>query len=74
MKRHANTHAHTVVLARYYAQQAIKEQWKAEGKRPVHIEVSELYRAANDYLQLHEPELFAKARATLERFARRGKL
>jgi hypothetical protein len=41
-------------LARYYALQAVKQQWKDRGKRLP--EFGELRREANDYLDNH-PEL-----------------
>ena len=49
-----------MTLARYYAKQAVKRELQAQGVKLVHVEASELSRAANDYLDNH-PELIAFA-------------
>jgi hypothetical protein len=62
-----------MTLARYYAKQAVKEQWRAAGLKLRHVEVSELSRAANVYLDNH-PELIAIATERCRDFVKRGLL
>jgi hypothetical protein len=47
-----------MTLARYFARQAVKAQWRAAGLRPQDIETSKLAQAADGYLDNH-PELIA---------------
>ena len=42
--------ANEMTLAIYYARQAVKAKWKAQGKRYCQIDASELMRAARDWL------------------------
>ena len=46
----------TLILARYYACKAVKEQWRAEGRKPQYIEPREISLHARLYLDQH-PEL-----------------
>jgi hypothetical protein len=63
--------AQVMTLARYYAKQAVKAQWKAQGKRLYSVEVSDLTREARVYLALH-PELFDFAAARYQDFIKRS--
>jgi hypothetical protein len=58
-------------LARYYALQAVKQQWKDRGKRLP--EFGELRREANDYLDNH-PELIEFATERYRYFVESGYL
>jgi hypothetical protein len=57
------------VLARYYAKQAVKEQWRAQGRKLQDLKCSELNRATEAYLSQHREELITKACASLRIFA-----
>jgi hypothetical protein len=61
-----------MTLARYYAKQAIKAQWRSQGIRWQYAEASELAHEARTYLSDH-PELIERACASLERFAQQRK-
>jgi hypothetical protein len=61
-----------MTLARYYAKQAVKAQWRSRGLKPEHAG-NELAQATNAYLDQHLAELIAKACAALEIFAQRAK-
>jgi hypothetical protein len=58
-------------IARYYALQAVKQQWKDQGKRLP--DFGELRREANDYLDNH-PELIEFATERYRDFVKRGLL
>jgi hypothetical protein len=58
-------------LARYYALQAVKQQWKDRGKRLP--EFGELRREANDYLDNH-PELIEFATERYRSLVASGRL
>ena len=49
-----------MVLARYYAREAVKRELYSQGIKLVHVEAGEITRAANVYLDNH-PELIVKA-------------
>src|SRR5262249_21244415 len=53
--------AATMTLARYYAQRAVKSQFKAHGLKPQYMERRDIVAAANKYLSEH-PELIEQAR------------
>jgi hypothetical protein len=57
------------VLARYHAKQAVKEQWRAQGRKLQDLNCRELNRATEAYLSQHREELIAKACASLRIFA-----
>jgi hypothetical protein len=59
------------IIARYYALQAVKQQWKDRGKRLP--EFGELRREANDYLDNH-PELIEFATERYQDCVKRGLL
>ena len=61
--------SNTMVLARYYAKQAVKEQWRRQGLKPHHIVASQLTLAADAYLNQHREELVERACAALSNFA-----
>jgi hypothetical protein len=65
--------AQVMTLARYYAKQAVKAQWLGQGIKLVHVEASELSRAANVYLDNH-PELIAFATERYRSFVESGQL
>ena len=65
--------SNTMVLARYYAKQAVQEQWKRQGLKPHHIVASQLNLAADAYLDQHREELVERARAALTTFAQKRK-
>jgi hypothetical protein len=65
--------SNTMVLARYYAKQAVQEQWKRQGLKPHHIVASQLNLAADAYLDQHREELFQRACAALTTFAQKRK-
>jgi hypothetical protein len=60
-----------MTLARYYAKQAVKEQWQRRGVKPHHIVASELSRQADAYLDQH-PELIALATERYKDFVKRS--
>jgi hypothetical protein len=62
--------ANEMTLATYYARQAVKAQWKKQGKRHSQIEAGELQKAAADWLKEH-PELVWLAGANLNNFVQR---
>jgi len=66
-------HTRSVVLARYCAKQAVKEQWRRQGLRPHQVAASLLHQAAEAYLDQHREELITKACAALTTFARNRK-
>jgi hypothetical protein len=65
--------SNTMVLARYYAKQAVQEQWKRQGLKPHHIVASQLNLAADAYLDQHREELFERACAALRIFDQKRK-
>ena len=54
--------AATMTLARYYAQRAVKSQFKAQGLKVAYMKRRDIVVAANKYLSEH-PELIERARA-----------
>jgi hypothetical protein len=62
-----------MTLARYYAKQAVKEEWKRQGLRPHHIVANHLNQAAENYFDQHREKLIARACAALAIFAQKGK-
>jgi hypothetical protein len=58
-------------IARYYALQAVKQQWKDRGKRLP--DFGELRREANDYLDNH-PEVIEFATERYRSFVESGRL
>ena len=60
-------------VARWLARKAMKAEWLAQGFKLQTIEVRELNRAAEDYLNQNREAFLAEARAYLERFAQRAK-
>jgi hypothetical protein len=73
MTAQVSTRSNTMVLARYYAKQAVKEEWKRQGLRPHHIAASQLNLAADAYLTAH-PELIAFATEQYQSFVESGRL
>jgi hypothetical protein len=63
--------AQVMILARYYAKQAVKAQWQRQGIKVHHVKASELAPAANVYLTNH-PELIAFATERYRYFVERG--
>lgn len=53
-----------MILARYYAKQAVKAEWRAQGLKPQYIEPCDLAKAARAYLSEH-PELIERAKVVL---------
>ena len=66
--------SNTMVLARYYAKQAVQEQWKRQGLKPHHIVASQLNLAADAYLDQHREELIALATERYRSFVESGRL
>jgi hypothetical protein len=64
--------ASEMTLARYYAKQAVKAQYQAQGLKLHNVKAVEINRAAETYLSNH-PELITKACATLTTLAQRAK-
>jgi hypothetical protein len=62
-----------MTLARYYAKQAVKAQWRAAGLKLQDFKASELNRATEAYLSEHRGELITKAGALLTTLAQRAK-
>jgi hypothetical protein len=60
-----------MTLARYYAKQAVKAEWKRQGLRPHHIVASQLNQEADAYLAAH-PELLDLATARYQDFVKRS--
>jgi hypothetical protein len=60
-------------LARYYAKQAVKEEWKRQGLRPHHIVANHLNQAAENYFDQHREKLIARACAALRIFEQKRK-
>ena len=65
--------SNTMVLARYYAKQAVQEQWKRQGLKPHHIVASQLNLAADAYLDQHREKLIERACAALRIFDQKRK-
>jgi len=65
--------AHVFTLARWLARKAVKAEWRDQGLRLQSIEPGELNSAAAAYLEEHRGDLFAQARAYLERIAQKRK-
>jgi hypothetical protein len=63
-----------MTLARYYAKQAVKAQWQAQGLKLQNIEASEISQAANAYLDQHLAELVAFATERYLSFVESGRL
>jgi hypothetical protein len=63
-----------MTLARYYAKQAVKAEWKRQGLKPHHIVASQLNRAADAYLDQHREELIALATERYRSFVESGRL
>jgi hypothetical protein len=65
--------ASEMTLARYYAKQAVKAQWRDRGLKLQDLKSSELNQATEAYLSQHREELITKACASLRIFAQRAK-
>ena len=63
-----------MTLARYYAKQAIKAQWRRQGIKLHHVEASELAQAADAYVSQHREELIAFASERYRSFVESGRL
>ncbi|MGC2078360.1 MAG: hypothetical protein WA728_20465 [Xanthobacteraceae bacterium] len=50
------------ILARLAAKKAVKEKLRGEGRRLSLVFPAEITRLANEYLALHQTELFSEAR------------
>ena len=61
-----------ITLARYYAKQAVKEQWRAAGLKLQDFGASELNRTAETYLHQHREELIALATERYQSFVESG--
>jgi len=66
-------HQHGEGLARYFAKQAVKEQWKRQGLRPHHIVASQLNQEAQVYFDQHREKLVERACAALRIFDQKRK-
>jgi len=62
-----------MVLARYYAREAIKRELRSQGVKLIHVEASEITRAANQYIEDH-PEIVAFATKRYRSFVESGRL
>jgi hypothetical protein len=49
-------------LSPLVSQDAVKQEWRAQGRRPEYAEASEIGAAANAYFAQHREELIAEAR------------
>jgi hypothetical protein len=58
----------TMVLARFYAKQAVKEEIKRRGRRPHEFAARLIHQAAESYLDQHREELVERACAALVTF------
>jgi len=62
-----------MTLARYYATQAVKRELYAQGIKLVHVEASEIARAAIQYIDDH-PEIIGFATARYQDLVKSGRL
>jgi len=62
-----------MTLARYYATQAVKRELQAQAIKLVHVEASEIARAAIQYIDDH-PEIIAKACESYRTLVATGRL
>ena len=63
----------TMVLARYYAKQAVKQEIRRRGRRPHEFAARLIHQAAEAYLDQHREELISKACAALLTFEQNRK-
>jgi hypothetical protein len=63
-----------MTLARYYAKQAVKAQWRAAGLKLHDFKASEVNRTAEAYLHQHREELIALATERYLSFVESGRL
>jgi hypothetical protein len=52
---------HLITIARWLARKAVKEEWKAQGRKVQYIDIRELTQATNTYLVSHRKELLREA-------------
>jgi hypothetical protein len=50
-----------ITIARYLAKQAVKAEWRAQGRKVQYIEAREITKASNIYLLRHNAELMKQA-------------
>ena len=58
----------TMVLARYYAKQIVKQEIRRRGRRPHEFAARLIHEAADAYLDQHREELVERACAALTTF------
>ena len=64
----------TMVLARYYAKQAVKQEIRRQGRRPHEFAARLIHQAAEAYLDQHREELITKAATQYRYFVESGRL
>ena len=64
----------TMVLARYYAKQAVKQEISRRGLRPHEFAARLIHQAAEAYLDQHREELIARATTQYRSFVESGRL
>jgi hypothetical protein len=64
----------TMVLARYYAKQAVKQEIRRHGLRPYQVSARLIHQAAEAYLDQHREELIALATTQYRDFVESGVL
>ena len=64
----------TMVLARYYAKQAVKQEIRRQGRRPHEFAARLIHQAAEAYLDQHREELISRATAQYRSFVESGVL
>jgi len=55
--------------SRRLARNAVREQWRAEGRKVLWVPYSELVKAAGAYLDMHRAELVSQARENLRKWS-----
>jgi hypothetical protein len=62
-----------MILARYYAKEAVKRELRSRGIKLLHVEAGEITRAANQYIDDH-PEIIAFATEQYRSLVASGRL
>jgi 4-alpha-glucanotransferase len=50
-----------ITIARYLAKRAIKDEWRAQGRKVQYINIRELTQASDSYLREHKAKLMKEA-------------
>jgi hypothetical protein len=50
-----------ITIARYLAKRAVKDEWRAQGRKVQYIDIREITAASSQYLREHKAELIKEA-------------